>query len=188
MKTSCPCLAVHRRELGILTISRNIAARRGSRRSSRKKRKEIEWSLRVAAILDAVVAAEERRHIHLFAMINLSTHGGTEAILELDADTQIRQGLSYFLRLDKEWSRKPWLYGVAGKVIRYRTPTSANTRAEGGNTIEWLIACGVGVHFAKPRRSQQGIDILFRFVRLFPPISGLRLRLVVCRSIHDAAF
>lgn len=148
------------------TISRDIAALRGpinwgmknnhltaapriKEVKGRKKRKELEWSPeQVAAILDAAAADEQRRHIHLFAMINLSTHGRTEAILELDADTQIRQGLIYFLRPDEEQTRKrraivpicptlaPWLDGVTGKVIRYRTPTSAKTRAAGGP--EWF--------------------------------------------------
>jgi site-specific recombinase XerD len=148
------------------TISRDIAALRGpinwgmknnhltaapriKEVKGRKKRKELEWSPeQVAAILDAAAADEQRRHIHLFAMINLSTHGRTEAILELDADTQIRQGLIYFLRPDEEQTRKrraivpicptlaPWLDGVTGKVIRYRTPTSAKTRAAGG--AEWF--------------------------------------------------
>ncbi len=148
------------------TISRDIAALRGpinwgmknnhltaapriKEVKGRKKRKELEWSPeQVAAILDAAAADEQRRHIHLFAMINLSTHGRTEAILELDADTQIRQGLIYFLRPDEEQTRKrraivpicptlaPWLDGVTGKVIRYRTTTSAKTRAAGGP--EWF--------------------------------------------------
>ena len=148
------------------TISRDIAALRGpinwgmknnhltaapriKEVKGRKKRKELEWSPeQVAAILDAAAADEQRRHIHLFAMINLSTHGRTEAILELDADTQIRQGLIYFLRPDEEQTRKrraivpicptlaPWLDGVTGKVIRYRTPTSAKTQAAGG--AEWF--------------------------------------------------
>lgn len=144
------------------TISRDIAALRGpiswGMRNNhlsaaprikdvkgRKKRKELEWSPeQVAAILDAAIAEPIRAHVHLFAMINLSTHGRTEAILELDADTQIRQGLIYFLRPDEEQTRKrraivpicptlaPWLEGVRGKVIVYRAPTSAKTRAAGG--------------------------------------------------------
>ena len=148
------------------TISRDIAALRGpinwgmknnhltaapriKEVKGRKKRKELEWSPeQVAAILDAAAVDEQRRHIHMFAMINLSTHGRTEAILELDADTQVRQGMIYFLRPDEEQTRKrraivpicptlaPWLDGVAGKVIRYRTPTSAKTRAAGGP--EWF--------------------------------------------------
>ncbi|WP_232090510.1 hypothetical protein [Sphingomonas sp. HMP9] len=88
-------------------------------------------------------------HIHLFAMITLSTDGRTDGgVLELDADTQIRQRLIYFLRHDEKQTRKrramvplcptlaPWLDGVTGKLIRYHTPTSVKTRAAGG--AEWF--------------------------------------------------
>ncbi|WP_373928844.1 hypothetical protein QTN93_03120 [Sphingomonas aerolata] len=165
------------------TVSRDIAALRGpinwgmknnhlmaapriKEVKGRKKRKELEWSPeQVAAILDAAAADEQRWHIHLFAMINLSTHGRTEAILELDADTQIRQGLIYFLRPDEEQTRKrraivpicptlaPWLDGVTGKVIRYRTPTSAKTRAAGGG----MVRASDGEHCERlPRRVARG--------------------------------
>ncbi|MEG8054677.1 hypothetical protein QP185_18310 [Sphingomonas aerolata] len=105
----------------------------------RKKRKELEWSPeQVAAILDAAAADEQRRHIHLFAMINLSTHGRTEAILELDADTQIRQGLIYFLRPDEEQTRKrraivpicPTLAALARRFDRQGHPVSHTDASE----------------------------------------------------------
>jgi hypothetical protein len=63
-------------------------------------------------------------------------HGRAEAILELDADTQIRQGLIHFLRPDEEQTRKrrevvpicptlaPWLEGIRGKVIVNRARRS----------------------------------------------------------------
>ncbi len=50
----------------------------------------------VAAFLEAAWALEERRHIHMFTMIMLSTNARVEAALELDKDTQHRGGLLYF--------------------------------------------------------------------------------------------
>lgn len=148
------------------TISRDLAAVRGpinwalreGRLSAaprikdvkgRKRAKELEWSPeQVAVILETAAAAADRRHIHLFAMIMLSTHARSEAVLELVAEEQIRKGVIDFLRPGDEQTRKrrpivpicptlaPWLEGVRGKVIRYRVPTSARTRAAGGP--EWF--------------------------------------------------
>jgi integrase len=144
------------------TISRDLAALRGPINwalkeniitaaprikdvKGKEKRKELEWSPeQVAAIIEAAWAVEERRHVHLFAMIHCSTHGRTEAIIDLDAETQIRDGLIYFNAPGRLQTRKrrsivpicptlaPWLDGITGKVIRYRVPTSAKTRAAGG--------------------------------------------------------
>lgn len=87
----------------------------------------------VARILDAAIRIEERHHLHLFVMIMLSTHGRGEAVLELDADTQIRDGLLHFLVPGETQTKKrrsivpiaptlaPWLRGISGKVIQYRT-------------------------------------------------------------------
>ena len=147
------------------TISRDVAALRGPISwamknnhltaaprimdvKGRKKRKELEWSPeQVAAIPDASAADPARQHVHLFMMIDLTTHGRTEAILELDAYTQIRNGLIYFLRPDEEQTRKRhaivpisrrsrlgWM--ALGNVIVYRVPTSEKTRAAGGS--EWF--------------------------------------------------
>jgi len=148
------------------TISRDLAALRGPIQwglkhqrltaaprirdvKGRKKAKELEWSPeQIAAILDAAIAEEGRRHVHLFTMIMLSTHARSEAVLELVAEDQIRKGRIHFLRPGEEQTRKrrpivpicptlaPWLDGVKGKVIRYRVPTSARTRAAGGP--EWF--------------------------------------------------
>ena len=52
----------------------------------------------VARLLEAAWRLEERRHVHLFIMIMLSTHGRGDAVLELDAEDQIRDGLIHFLR------------------------------------------------------------------------------------------
>jgi len=146
------------------TISRDLAALRGpinwglkpeiGRLSTgprikdvkgRKNPKDLEWSPeQVAVILDAARDSPEREHVHLFAMIMLSTHGRVEATLELDADTQIRRNQIHFLRPGEDQTRKrrtivpicptlaPWLEGLTGKVIRYRVPTSEKTRAAGG--------------------------------------------------------
>lgn len=109
------------------------------------KRREIEWSPQeIAAILDAAAASPLRAHVLLYMMIFLSTNGRSEAILELDADKQIRDGLIYFNAPGCQQTRKkrsvvpiaptlkPWLEGLEGKVIRYRAPTTQATRDAGG--------------------------------------------------------
>jgi len=143
------------------TISRDLAALRGpinwavkeellshgpriADAKGKKQRRELEYSPRqVAAILDAAWAEPQRRHIHLYAMIHLSTHGRSEAILELDA-AQIRNGLIFFNAAGREQTRKrrsivpvvptlaPWLEDIDGKVIRYRVPIAEKNRHEGG--------------------------------------------------------
>lgn len=88
----------------------------------------------VARILEAAWRLEERRHVHLFILIMLSTHGRGEAVLELDASRrQLRHGLIYFLAPGEVQTKKrrsivpvaptlaPWLEGIDGKVIQYRT-------------------------------------------------------------------
>lgn len=133
-----------RPEVGRLTSAPRIRDVKG-----RKRPKELEWNPeQVAVILDAARAVPDRQHVHLFAMIMLSTHARAEATLELDADTQIKGGLIHFLRPGEDQTRKrraivpicptlaPWLEGVEGKVIRYRVPTSEKTRAAGGD--EWF--------------------------------------------------
>lgn len=89
----------------------------------------------VARLLEAARRIEERWHVHLYIMIMLSTHGRGEAVLELDADTQIRDGLIYFNAPGRAQTKKrrsivpiapslaPWLEGIQGKVIQYRTRT-----------------------------------------------------------------
>jgi integrase len=143
------------------TISRDLAALRGpinwalkeqiissapriAEVAGKGRQRELEYSpAQVAAILDAAWAVPERRHVHLFAMIHLSTHGRSEAILDLQAD-QVRDGLIHFNAPDREQTRKrrsivpiaptlvPWLSGSAGKVIVYRAPTSEKTQRDGG--------------------------------------------------------
>lgn len=135
------------------------------------QRRELEYSPRpVAALLDAAWSVPERRHVHLYMLINLSTRGRSEAILELDA-SQIRDGRIYFNAPGRQQTRKrrsivpicptliPWLEEIDGKVIRYRAPTSAATQAAGG--AEWFErdtlnigrtfkACLIDAHKAAP--------------------------------------
>lgn len=143
------------------TISRDLAALRGPINwglanghltavpkikdvKGRNRKKTLEWSPeQVAVILDAAIARIERHHVHLYAMIMLSTHARGEATLELDADEQISRGLIDFLRPGEDQTRKrraivpicptlaPWLDGVKGKVIRYRVPASEKRQAAG---------------------------------------------------------
>lgn len=170
------------------TISRDLAALRGpinwavreellshgpriAEVKGNKQRRELEYSPeQVAAILDAAFAVPERRHVHLYAMIHLSTHGRSEAILELEAD-QIREGLIFFNAPGRQQTRKrrsvvpvaptlaPWLEGLSGKVIRYRAPISEAKRVPGGPEYferdtydigKAFEACLVSAHMAKP--------------------------------------
>ena len=132
------------------TISRDIAALRQSLNWSWKNEiiasapfvpditdkpgpKSLVYSTeQVAALLKAAWALEERQHVHLFTMIMLSTHGRGEAILELDADTQIQDGLIYFNAPGRRQTKKrrsivpvaptlaPWLVGLKGRVIQWQ--------------------------------------------------------------------
>lgn len=118
----------------------------------------------VAALLDAARALEERHHVHLFAMILLSTHGRAEAILELEA-AQVQGGLIYFNAPGRRQTKKrrsivpiaptlaPWLEDVSGRVIQWqrrrldengdtvfdRFPTDSIKKAFG----KCLIAAGI---------------------------------------------
>ncbi len=105
--------------------------------------RELEWSPeQVAAILEACRADPARHHVHLFALTSLSTHGRTDAILELDLDVQYRKGLLYFLPPgDRQTSKRrsvvpasptlaEWLDGRSGKLIRYRTPIAQRRWAD----------------------------------------------------------
>lgn len=98
---------------------------------------------RVAALLEAAYAFESRRHVFLYIMIAMSTLGRSEAILELDAE-QIRDGCIHFLADDRAQTKKrrsivpicptlaPWLEGLSGKVITYRTPIAEKNRQPDG--------------------------------------------------------
>jgi len=133
------------------TISRDLAALRGALnhawrselitsvpfvrdvdpRDKAKPRDLVFTIEQVAGLLEAAYRLEERRHVFLYTLIQLSTCGRSEAILDLHA-RQIENGLIYFLDPDRDQTSKrrsivpvcptlaPWLEGIEGKVIRYR--------------------------------------------------------------------
>lgn len=98
---------------------------------------------RIAALLEAAHGIESRRHVFLYIMIAMSTLGRSEAILELDA-SQIRDGRIHFLADDRAQTKKrrsvvpivptlaPWLEGISGKVVTYRSPIAEKNREPGG--------------------------------------------------------
>lgn len=103
--------------------------------------REIEYSPeQVAAILEAALKHPERRHVHLFTMIMLSTHARVEAVMELDA-AQIHGGRINFLAKGRRQTSKrrsivpvapslsPWLPSE-GKVIRYVAKRKDGTEYE----------------------------------------------------------
>ena len=123
-------------------IGRLVAGPRIKDVKGRKRSKELEWNPeQIAALLDAARDSVDRQHVHLFMMIMLSTHGRAEATLELDAE-QIRRNHIHFLRPNEEQTRKrrtivpicptlaPWLDGITGKVILYRTEISPRKWAD----------------------------------------------------------
>lgn len=143
------------------TISRDIAALRGPIKwalneqiitaapriidvKGRSQRRELEYDReQVAAILEAAARLPERRHLLLYKMIALSAIGRSEAILELDADTQIKGNLIFFNAPGRDQTRKyraiipiaptlrPWLEGLKGRVIQYKAAYSEKKRADG---------------------------------------------------------
>ncbi|HEY9092140.1 tyrosine-type recombinase/integrase [Parasphingorhabdus sp.] len=88
----------------------------------------------VAQMLDVMAASEDREHLFLFSMIMLSTHARVEAVLEADS-SQIDFDNNIFNfnargRMQTNKRRpivpiaptlRPWLEGLDGKVLRYRT-------------------------------------------------------------------
>jgi integrase len=128
----------------------------------KSKRRELEYSPeQIAAILEAAASDPRRRHLILYMMIFLSTLGRSQAILELDADTQIRKGLIHFNAPGREQTRKrrsvvpiaptlaPWLRGLKGKVIRYQIPSSASRVARGADPIWEFEVYDIGKSFEK---------------------------------------
>lgn len=150
------------------TISRDLAALRGALNHAwreelitsapfvrevdakdKAKPRELTYSPeQVAAILEAAWRLPERHHVMRYTMIQLSTCGRGEAILDLHAH-QIEDGLIYFLDPDRDQTSKrrsivpvaptlaPWLEGASGKIIRYRTEIAlANREPDGPEFFE----------------------------------------------------
>lgn len=86
----------------------------------------------IAALLEAACALEERHHIHMFAMIMLSTNARVEAVLELDKDVQVQDGRIYFNAPGRQQTKKrrsivpvcptlkPWLETHPGRAIQWK--------------------------------------------------------------------
>lgn len=95
----------------------------------------------IAALLEAAVARDDRKHVALYMMIAMSSLGRSEAILELHAETQIQDGCIFFNHPDRTQTQKqrpivpiaptlaPWLAGRTGYVIKYESePREDGTR------------------------------------------------------------
>src|SRR3546814_17586616 len=95
----------------------------------------------VAGLLEAAWRLQERHHVHLFTLISLSTHGRTEAILELEAP-QVRDGIIYLNPPGRMQTKKrrstvpvapslrPWLAGARGTTTVYQTPVAKSSCAD----------------------------------------------------------
>jgi integrase len=107
-----------------------------------KPKEEIYSAADIARILEAALRMPERWHVHRFVMTMLSTHSRVEAVLELDCDSQLRDGLFYFLVPGETQTKKrrsivpvaptlaPWLADARGTLIQYRTMTARKTWAD----------------------------------------------------------
>ncbi|MFS0737523.1 phage integrase SAM-like domain-containing protein [Sphingomonas sp. 1P06PA] len=145
------------------TISRDLAALRGAlnhayreelitaapfirdvdAKDKAKPRELVYTQEQVAGLLEAAWGRPERHHVFLYTMIQLSTCGRSEAILDLH-DHQLRDGLIYFLDPDRDQTSKrrsvvpvaptlaPWLEGISGKVIKYRAAIAEKNRQPDG--------------------------------------------------------
>jgi hypothetical protein len=111
--------------------------------------RDLEWSPeQVAAILEAAASEPARHHVRDFAMVSLSTHARTDAILECDLAQQLRvvgdrQMINWLVPGDrltrKRRSTVPvaptlwqWLEGRTGKLIQYRVPIAERRWKEEG--------------------------------------------------------
>ncbi len=84
----------------------------------------------------------------MFVMVMLSTNARVEAVLELDKDTQVRDGRIYFNAPGRQQTKKrrsivpvcptlaPWLETHRGRAIQWRKPcTDPVTGAQGFNLV-----------------------------------------------------
>ncbi|MBJ6122944.1 tyrosine-type recombinase/integrase [Sphingomonas mollis] len=86
----------------------------------------------VAQLLEAAWSLRDRQHIHMFAMIMLSTNARVEAVLDLDKDKQVRDGLIHFNAPGRQQTKKrrsivpicptlaPWLELYQGRAIQWQ--------------------------------------------------------------------
>jgi len=155
----------YRQEQGVggHTISRDLAALRGAlnhafsseymvappfirdvdHKEKAKPRELVYTPEQIAGLLEAAASRPDRQHLFLYILIQLSTCGRSEAILELHAH-QIQEGRIHFLAPDRAQTSKrrsivpvaptlaPWLVALQGKVIVYRAPIAEHRRVPGG--------------------------------------------------------
>lgn len=113
----------------------------------------------VAHLLEVAWARRDRWHIHMFAMIMLSTNARVEAVLELDKDQQVRDGRIYFNAPGRRQTKKrrsivpicptlaPWLDVYQGRAIQWqKLHTDRNT---GKPWFEYLPANNIKTAFNK---------------------------------------
>jgi site-specific recombinase XerD len=113
----------------------------------------------VARLLEAAWSLEDRQHIHMFAMIMLSTNARVEAVLELDKDQQVRDGLIYFNAPGRQQTKKrrsivpicptlaPWLELYQGRAIQWQKRHL--DRSTGEPWFEYLPADSIKTAFNK---------------------------------------
>lgn len=90
-------------------------------------------ALDIAKILEAAARLPERRHVVHYVIITLSTHCRGEALLELDLDDQVSNGVIDFLRPGETQTKKKrskvrmaptlerWIERLTGKAIEARS-------------------------------------------------------------------
>ncbi|MDC7810526.1 tyrosine-type recombinase/integrase [Sphingomonas koreensis] len=155
------------------TISRDLAALRGAlnhawreeliatvpfvkdvdKKDKAKPRETVFTMEQIAALLEAAYRLPERFHVFLYTLIQLSTCGRSEAILELHSD-QIRDGLFYFLHDERDQTSKrrsivpiaptvsPWVISESGKIIVYRAPLAERKWENAGVPEYFTRPCG----------------------------------------------
>lgn len=128
----------------------------------RSEPRSVEFDMeQVAAILEAAAGRPDREHVLIFSLIMLSTHFRCEAVLEMqshqvDKVTVLGTGESRWIlnsnapgrrQTTKKRSRvpacsilRPWLAGIEGKVIVYRTALAER---------RWAVP-GVPEYFERP--------------------------------------
>lgn len=122
--------------------------------------RELVYSInQIAALLEAAWALEERRHIHMFVMIMLSTNARVEAVLELDKAQQVRDGLIRFNPAGRRQTKKrrsivpicptlaPWLELYEGRAIQWQKRRI--NRGTGEVSFDYLPANSIKTAYEK---------------------------------------